>query len=596
VAVIKALQSDPAMKSLSLLIVLLIARGLVLAGKDVPLSVWSPLAFLWQDLLIVLIFAFIEAIARRAWISWLIYGLIVLYTALNVPLERLLASPLTWTMMRAARGTLADSIAHYFTWWNFTLIAAIAAAGFFVPKALQHRRVSSRQMALPLLVIVAIGPWAARLVETNGLHRNAVVTLMTGWQPRVAPSHSEQDWRRTPLSTETSADLQWLQRSLSGRNVILVMLESTGADHLKLYGAKNDPTPNLTALARHALIFDSAYAVYPESIKGLFSVLCSQYPAIDTRAEIYERIGNPSLPEIYRSLGYRTALFHSGRFMYLGMEEIIRARGYEKLADAGEIGGNHNSSFGVDEPATVGAILHWLDCLDPREHFFLTYLPIAGHHPYQSPEMGPFPERDDIGRYRNALYYGDQALGVLIEGLKKRGRFENTVFVMVGDHGEAFGQHEGNYGHTLFIYEENVRVPMFIAAPGVWAEPRRVSGVASLVDVAPTVLDLMGIERPKHFQGESLLMASPRMALFYTDYSLGWLGLRDAEWKFIYEIESARSYLFNLKADPGEEENLSWQFPERCRIYAGHLKLWSAAQRAAVLRGTNLFSFNRHFL
>src|ERR1051326_5003855 len=98
------------------------------------------------------------------------------------------------------------------------------------------------------------------------------------------------------------------------------------------------------------------------------------------------------------------------------MEAVIRNRGFATLEDAGDIGGNHDSSFGIDEPSTVARILRWIDAAPRGQRFFLTYLPIAGHHPYETPERGPFPDHDDIGRYRNALRYGDTSLGTLLDG------------------------------------------------------------------------------------------------------------------------------------------------------------------------------------
>ena len=173
------------------------------------------------------------------------------------------------------------------------------------------------------------------------------------------------------------------------------------------------------------------------------------------------------------------------------------------LEDAGEISGNHNSSFGVDEPATVARMLTWIDSLPRGQRFFLTYLPIAGHHPYVTPERGPFAGTDEITQYRNALHYGDVSLGALMEGLRARGLEENTVWVIYGDHGEAFRQHEGNYGHTFFLFEENVHVPFLIAVPGVMRKQVRVRKVVSLVDTAPTILDLMGIRPPANYQGRA---------------------------------------------------------------------------------------------
>src|SRR6185369_10424148 len=118
---------------------------------------------------------------------------------------------------------------------------------------------------------------------------------------------------------------------------------------LRPYGAAEDPMPNLTRLTSQAVLFENAYAVYPESIKGLFSVLCSRYPALDTAPELCARAGASAVAERLAAEGYRTALFHSGRFHYLGMDEVVQRRGFQILADAGDIGGNHESSFGVDD-------------------------------------------------------------------------------------------------------------------------------------------------------------------------------------------------------------------------------------------------------
>jgi phosphoglycerol transferase MdoB-like AlkP superfamily enzyme len=312
-------------------------------------------------------------------------------------------------------------------------------------------------------------------------------------------------------------------------------------------------------------------------------VLCSRYPAFDTRAEDYARIRTPATAEVLAGEGYRTALFHSGRFMYLGMNAVIQSRGFETLADAGDISGNFNSSFGVDEPATVERMLAWIDALPRGQRFFLHYLPIAGHHPYATPERGPFPESDDAGQYLNALHFGDAALGKFLDGLKARGLDTNTLFVIYGDHGEAFGQHEGNYGHTLFLYEENIRVPLLIAMPGAWHEATRVQRTASLVDVAPTLLDLLGLKLPADYQGASLLEPRQQAALFFTDYSLPLAGLRDGQWKLIVEVGTSRAKLFDLETDPRETRNLAGQFPERVTGWRRLLDEWAAAQKALVL-------------
>jgi arylsulfatase A-like enzyme len=430
--------------------------------------------------------------------------------------------------------------------------------------------------------LILLGPLATSRIETIGLHRNAVAALATTALPRIASEHASDDWRASPFGASTGEDLSRFRGAAAGRNVVMILLESAGARYLRPYGAAADPMPNLSELAGQAILFENAYAVYPESIKALFSVLCGQYPAIDTETESYAKIGPLSIAAALAAAGYETALFHSGRFMYLGMDSIVADRGYRVLEDAGAIGGHHESSFGVDEPSTVRRILSWVDSLSGNQRFFLTYLPIAGHHPYDTPEPGPFPEREDFDRYLNALHYADASLGELVRGLRARGLAGNTLFVIFGDHGQAFGQHEGNYGHSLFLYEENIHVPYFVSASGLIQEQVRVTRPASLIDTTPTILDLLGLPLAESYQGRSLLEAGNRMALFYTDYSLSFLGLRDGCWKFIHELESGRSKLFDLCQDAGERNDVAPRHPERIAAYRSHLRRWSAAQKALI--------------
>src|SRR5205809_2384440 len=122
------------MRTASLLCVLLLAKAAMLLGREVPLSGWTLFAYVWQDLLLVLLFAALDALIRRwSWVGWTIYGLLVLYTAVNVPIARVLSTPLTYPMFRAAGPALGDSIAHYATALNLGLLAMIVVAGACLP-------------------------------------------------------------------------------------------------------------------------------------------------------------------------------------------------------------------------------------------------------------------------------------------------------------------------------------------------------------------------------------------------------------------------------------------------------------------------------
>lgn len=597
----RATRATRAARATALLCVFVLAKIAILAGHSVPLSIWAPVAYFWQDVLVALLYALIDRAINRSWFGWSLYAAIVALVTINVPLARVLSSPLTWPMMRAARGALSDSILHHATADNLALATLVAASGALLPRLLARilptmlqriERGSWRAMAVVValgLLLVPLGRAARARVETIGLERNAVAALVQTALPRLSARSSEarDDWRRSlfAAASPSADDLGHLRAAARDRSVVLVLLESTAARHLRPYGASVDPMPNLTKLAQGGILFERAYAVYPESIKTLLSVLCARYPALDTATESYARITTPSIAAVLKASRYRTALFHSGRFMYLGMEEVVEGRGYDVLEDAGAIGGEVESSFGVDEPSTVRRMLAWIDGLERGERFFITYLPIAGHHPYETAEPGPFPVREgseDADRHLNSLYDADRALAMLVAGLRERGLDEKTLLVIAGDHGEAFGEHEGNYGHSLFLYEENVRIPYLIFAPGMIEEGKRVARTVSLVDTAPTILDLLGIDAPAGYQGSSMLESGERMALFYTDYSLGLLGLRDGCWKMIDELDTGRTKLFNLCEDEEERRDLSASHPERVRAYRAHLRDWSAAQKALI--------------
>ena len=564
---------------------LLAAKAAALAGRHVALSFWSPFAFIWQDVLVALLFAAVDARLKRPRLAWMAYAAVACYVAINVPVARVLWTPLTWMMLRAARGPLADSVWHYATFSSLLALIIPIAVAAVLPLALRRRRFSLPRSALAAAVcVLALGPFASSRIETRGLHRNAFGALAATSVPRLDAAAGADDWRQSPYQTATGSDLRSFRGAMRGRNVVLIALESTAARHLGLYGGTPDPMPNLTALAGQAITFERAYAVYPESIKGLFATLCSRYPAFDTAPDVYADLPCAALPAALHTAGYRTALFHSGRFMYLGMRSVIDRRGFDVLEDAGDIGGQVESSFGVDDASTVARMLGWIDSLDGAAPFFITYLPTSGHNPYVTRAPGPFRADHDFWRYMNALHEGDDALGQFIAGLRRRGLDRRTLFVIYGDHGEAFGEHPGNFAHSLFIHEENVRVPLVIAAAGEITDPIRVSRVASLLDTAPTILDLLGLPAEGAQQGATLLDPDERMALFFTDYATGWLGLTDGCWKYVYQLDTTRSRLFDVCRDPGETHDRAPDAPDRVARYRDRVVAWAAAQKARIER------------
>ena len=572
-----------------MLAVLLVAKGLslYLLRDGFSWSAWAPIAYVWQDVLLALLFLAFDLSIGRPGVAWTAYAALALYAAANVPITGVLATPLTRTLVRASGGALADSIGHYATVPNVVGMLVPLAVASLLPFAIGGAvsRLGARTrwvMLVSAVASVALGPASTSRTDTRGLHRNVVMALAPAGLPTTDVVRGETDWRASPFPALPQDDLSTFHGLARRRNVVVIALESTAARYLRFHGAETDPTPVLTTLARDALVFEHAYAVYPESIKGLFATICSRYPAFDTPPELYAGLPCDALPAQLGAAGYTTALFHSGRFDYLGMRSIVERRGYDLLADAGSIGGNVRSSFGVDEASTVRRMLAWIDRRKPAAPFFLTYLPIAGHHPYATTRPGPFRGARDYDNYLNALHEGDEAVGALLDGLRERGLDKETLFVVFGDHGEAFGQHPGNYAHTLFIYEENVHVPLLIAAPGLLDHGMRVKRTASVIDIAPTILALLGMPLPSSYLGGSLLEPTPRMALFHTDYSLGWLGLRDGCWKYLFEIDAGRSRLFDVCVDPGEQVDVAARVPELANSYRDVVQRWASYQKTVL--------------
>jgi hypothetical protein len=573
----------PVLKPLSLSLVLVLSKSLAVAEHDLPPSWWLlPLLF-WDDVAAGCALYLLDRLVGRRWLTSAVYWAVILWAVINIPVVRALGSPLTWPMLEAAGGPLYDSIVHYLTFGNLLRAAMVLAAGAALPLVLWRLPgVVRTGMVVAGMGLAVAGLSAAVFVDAYGFERNAITALVRTALPRVVARESNGDWRETEVGLR-QVDLSSWRGAGAGRHVVLVILESTAAQYLRPFGARLDPTPHLTALAGSSLLFERAYAVYPESVKGLFATLCARAPAFDVPVEAHARTACAALPRLLAERGYRTGLFHSGRFSYLGMDTLVTGMGYGTLEDAGAIGGHVESSFGVDDRATVERILAWIDERPVDRPFFVTYMPTAGHHPYATTGPGPFTEPGDFGAYLNALHEGDQALGRLVAGLRERRLGERTLFVIMGDHGEAFGQHPGNYGHSLGIHDENVRVPLMFALPGIAGPPSPIPDVASSIDVAPTVLDLLGVETSMSAEGVSLLDRRARSALFFTDYSRGLVGLQDGCWNYQLDLDASRSRLFDTCRETGETIDRTSEQVGRIRAYEARLRGWVGAIRGQIL-------------
>jgi arylsulfatase A-like enzyme len=175
----------------------------------------------------------------------------------------------------------------------------------------------------------------------------------------------------------------------------------------------------------------------------------------------------------------------------------------------------------------------------------------------------------------NLVKEADRQLGRLFDGLRERGLDQDTMVVVTGDHGEAFGEPHPTWGHGSRLYDESVKVPFVVWSPRLVTAGRRVKTVGSHVDVSATIADLVGLPPAESWHGKSLFdrTRSPR-AYFYAAHDDYRLGVREGERKYIYNATTGTDLLYDLATDPTEQQNLATQFPDECRRLRQRVAAW----------------------
>lgn len=563
---------------------MLCARGLAIAAVPTPLQwAWLPC----DDLVVAAGAA--ALVARWPAMRFLVVPALVAVAALHVLAVRALGRPFLPSMLRGCDAAMRDSLTPYLTWANGVavvfVIAAAGAAGCWV-----RRRVHRPARAAGPWLLVAVGAFGLTLLVPNGSYgapRNPLFAFVRAFAgaPTAAPSGCDDT--RPPAGREASvgavASASPWHGIAAGRNVLFVVLESAAhrfvaPDVDPDLGVSSEPLPMpfLHALADVGLDCPNAWAVYPESILGQVPILCALPPIPGAESGAHVAHAQQALPRRLAPHGYRSGLFHAGRFRFLGMADVLAPMGFDVLADAGVIGGERESSFGIDEEATVDALLRFVAATPPDQRVLACWLPIAGHHPYASPPGGPFANDSMLGCYRNALHYADRMLARLWHGAQRLRPAEQWLVCIVGDHGQAFGEHPGNFGHAFELFEENLRVPLRFLAPGTSLRGRHAAPCSHL-DVVPAVLGLLGLE-----PGGGLLQPpqAERTVAAFADWDEALVAVRDARWKLIHDRRTGGDRLFDLQCDPGERTDIAAEHPQQLApLRAAAAAFFAAAQR-----------------
>jgi membrane-anchored protein YejM (alkaline phosphatase superfamily) len=353
-------------------------------------------------------------------------------------------------------------------------------------------------------------------------------------------------------------------RARARYNVLLVVMESTGYGYVFDRRRGPMPMPRLHALAREGLELRRHYATANTSPRAIFSIFTGLYPQPTT--QMFETRPDVRFPGIGTFLGpdYERFLVTPGRLKSFFPRGMLNHDGVHELYGYDELPIEHPIAFPAGGRSEIQTADFFLKRLSrAKEPFFATYYSYAPHFGYydQGEEFRIRPKLDDDRhRYYNSLRLLDTQIGRFVDQLRDRGQLERTVIVLVGDHGEAFGQHPDNYTHARASYDENLRVPAVFHHPKLF-EPKVVKQTTSHVDVLPTLLDALGIPfDAQRIQGSSVLRGELQRPYVYAWGSEGTLTSvdRDAKRKLQIKFSRDKCTYYDLALDPNERA------PQKC--------------------------------
>ncbi|MCT2538908.1 sulfatase family protein [Sedimentimonas flavescens] len=375
------------------------------------------------------------------------------------------------------------------------------------------------------------------------------------------------------------------------RNVILFALESVPARQAQGWEGTHPVTPNLAASLDHALAFDRAYAHVPASNYFLVSAFGALIPELSTDLMTASRPGLDltTLPEVLGAAGLRTAYFESADTRFQDAETFLNAEGFGVVRDYRDwdcAGGIYEVESVTDrflttsnDLCTVREVERWI-AQEPDQPFFLAMRTGMTHYPYfPGAEPQVYVEDQTHNDYLNALRVGDQALGTLMDYLDRSELSAQTLVIVLGDHGEAFGEH-GTYVHAAAVHEENIRIPLALINPQLFSGQRS-DLLVGMIDVAPTITDLLGIVAPASWQGRSVFAPDRQDGVFfYAPWNGFQVGYREGDRKYIYNGNTGEEQLYDLRADPDEQHNLAPDNPALAAAARDKLGDAIAAQNA----------------
>jgi phosphoglycerol transferase MdoB-like AlkP superfamily enzyme len=400
---------------------------------------------------------------------------------------------------------------------------------------------------------------------SKSFSRDAVVNVFFSGVQRARLENSTRDIhtaaRKPPLDTRLG-----LTEQTQKRNVVLIHLESVRARSVTPYNEDIKTTPFLDDLVQKSLMAERAYTVVPHTSKAITAVNCGIEPHLVRAITETEPGGIPArcLPELLKEQGYRSVWFSSAVERFEDRRELVGNFGYDDFHPVDYMvkeGFDRSNYFGYEDNIMLDPSSEWLE-RHRGKPFVAKYLGVTGHHPYNPIDRygrKKFAEKPGLNRYQNEVRYLDFFVKNVIDQYKQLGLYNNTIFVIYGDHGEGFGEHD-LYQHDDTIYEEGLRIPLIIHDPQRFQDGKRVDTLANQLDILPTIFDLLGYEvKGDEYPGRSLLAPPDRdRTLFFScfhDYEC--LASLKGTQKYIYFFGDRPEEVYDLSSDPMERHNLA---------------------------------------
>ena len=476
----------------------------------------------------------------------------------------LAAYGLAWSVSKADQRVLPNLYGYLHALLGVVLFLAcgllVALLAAYSPKV---RALGPARAPLSALVLVALGAalgWQMSTLDHNQNVRVAMFdpraatarSLMQGLvplvdrftppRPRVHGHHQARD-RRTELAGMAGLP------EYPGTHVLLVTVDALRPDHLGAYGYARPTSPRIDGFAREGVVFERAYSAAPHSSYSLCSIMTSEY--LHETLDLGQPLPEATLPKAFEAAGYRTSAFYTVGIFHTEGE---RLQSYRSNAFGFQL---HDH---VDREAdeTTDRVLEEVDRVtregEQPTFFWAHYFDV--HEPYEDTHFGT----SDVERYDGEILKADRAIGRLVDEMERR-LHGKLVVVISADHGEEFREHGGVY-HGSTLYEEQIRVPMIVRAPGL--TPRRVAAPVETIDLAPTLLGFAGVDAPPSFRGRDLrALATGRVpdvgpafaAVISKRMAVSW------PYKLVADLRFGNFELYDLANDPRERENLAGRRP-----------------------------------